>query len=43
MLPTLIPQIVDCVTTMVETFLDNMDLLIDAGIQLIIALAERTN
>ena len=35
-LPTLIPQIVSAVVLMVETSLDNIDLIIDAGIRLII-------
>lgn len=42
MLPTLIPQAVECILTLVNTLLDNIDLIIDAGIQLIIALTERT-
>lgn len=37
---TLIPQTVSDVVLMVETLLDNIDLIIDAGIQLIIGLAD---
>jgi len=36
----LIPQMVDAVVTMVNTLLDNIDLIIDAGIQLLIGLAD---
>ncbi|MBQ8922506.1 MAG: phage tail tape measure protein, partial [Oscillospiraceae bacterium] len=38
-LPTLIPTIVDVVLQIVDTLIDNIDLLIDAGIQLIMGLA----
>lgn len=40
MLPILIPTIVDAVVLIVETLLDNTDLLIDAGIQLLVGLTE---
>ena len=40
MLPELIPMAIDCIITLTETLLDNIDLLIDAGILLILALAD---
>lgn len=40
MLPELIPQAVDCIITIVEGLLDNIDMLIDAGIALILGLAD---
>lgn len=40
MLPTLIPQIIDCIIKIVDTIIDNIDLIIDAGIQLIVGLIE---
>lgn len=39
-IPELVPQIVECVLLIVNTFLENIDLLIDTGIQLILGLAE---
>ena len=39
-LPNLIPIAVESITTIVTTLLDNIDLIIDAGIELILALAE---
>ena len=40
MLPTLIPVIIDAVIMCAETLLDNVDMIIDAGISLIIGLAD---
>src|SRR5699024_6221641 len=40
MLPELIPMAINCIITLVETLLDNIDMIIDAGIELIIALIE---
>lgn len=40
MLPQLIPVIIDCVLMLVETLLDNIDMIIDAGIALLIGLAD---
>ena len=40
MLPQLIPQALECILTIVQGLIDNIDLLIDAGIELIIGLAE---
>lgn len=40
MLPTLIPIIIDAVIMVAEALLDNIDMLIDAGIALIIGLAD---
>lgn len=40
MLPELIPVVIDAVLTVVETLLDNVDQLIDAGIALLLGLAD---
>lgn len=40
MLPTLIPLVIDAVLTITETLLDNIDQLIDAGILLLMGLAD---
>lgn len=40
MLPTLIPVIIDAVIMCAETLLDNVDMIIDAGISLLIGLAD---
>lgn len=40
MLPTLIPLIIDTVIMLAETLLDNIDMLIDAGISLLMGLAD---
>ena len=40
MLPTLIPTIIEAVLLIVETLIDNIDLIIDAGIELIMGLAD---
>jgi phage-related protein len=40
MLPTLIPVIIDAVVMCAETLLDNVDMIVDAGIELIIGLAD---
>ncbi len=40
MLPKLIPVIIDCVIMLAETLLDNVDMIIDAGISLLIGLAD---
>ena len=40
MLPDLIPLAINAVLNLVETLLDNIDLIIDAGIELILALAD---
>lgn len=40
MLPTLIPVIIDAVIMCAETLLDNIDMIIDAGIALLIGLAD---
>ena len=39
-LPQLIPVIMDTLSTIIDTLIDNIDLIIDAGIELIIGLAE---
>ena len=39
-LPTLIPVVIESLLTVVTTLLDNIDQLIDAGITLIMALAD---
>ena len=39
-LPELIPKAVDCILTLVETLLDNIDMIIDTAIELIMALAD---
>lgn len=40
MLPTLIPVVIDAVIMLAETLLDNIDMLIDAGISLLIGLTD---
>lgn len=40
MLPTLIPVIIDAVLLLAETLIDNIDLIIDAGIALLLGLAD---
>ena len=40
MLPTLIPVIINAVVMLAETLLDNIDLIIDAGIALLVGLAD---
>jgi phage-related protein len=40
MLPTLIPVVISTVVQLVETLLDNIDLLIDAGLELLLGLAD---
>jgi phage-related protein len=40
MLPTLIPVIIDAVIMCAETLLDNVDMLVDAGISLVLGLAD---
>ena len=40
MLPTLIPLVIDTLLMLVETLIDNIDLLIDAGIALLLGLAD---
>lgn len=40
MLPTLIPVVIDTVVQLAETLLDNIDLIIDAGISLLLGLAD---
>ena len=40
MLPTLIPQIIDCLIQIVDVIVDNLDLIIDAGLQLMVGLIE---
>jgi phage-related protein len=40
MLPTLIPVIIDAVIMCAETLLDNVDMIIDAGISLLVGLAD---
>jgi phage-related protein len=40
MLPTLIPLVIDTLIMLVETLIDNIDLIIDAGIALLLGLAD---
>lgn len=40
MLPTLIPVVIDTLIMLVETLLDNIDMIIDAGISLLLGLAD---
>ena len=42
-MPTLIPTIVECILLIVQTLLDNLDQLIQAGINIIIALQTQYN